>query len=332
MNRKEIKTLVLAKVCSLICMVIDIQRVKIKEEKQYSVAYTTTAQSSDFNFAAAGDWACTSDITDTVNNILDKNPELVLGLGDYSYRNTAGCWLQMIDPIDEKMKIIIGNHESEPLSLLKRYMSHFNLTKQYYSFDYQNVHFIAMSTELPWTKSSAQYKFVKDDLAKAFIDPNIDWIVIFYHDLAYTSPSVKDAKSSLRDTYHPLFDRYNVDLVLQAHQHNYQRTYPLNYNSDSPSNPTETSNDTDTYNDPPGQIYVTVGTGGVSITDGEDQTEPLFDSGEALYDLKSKASVVVTQFTGYGFMNIDVINNGTTFDAIFYANDGTIKDRFMIAK
>ena len=30
----------------------------------------------DFNFAAAGDWACTSDTTDTINNILDKNPEL----------------------------------------------------------------------------------------------------------------------------------------------------------------------------------------------------------------------------------------------------------------
>ena len=128
-------------------------------------------------------------------------------------------------------------------------------------------------------------------------------------------------KSSLRDTYHPLFDRHNVDLVLQAHQHNYQRTYPLNYNSDSPSNPTETSNDTDTYNDPPGQIYVTVGTGGVSITDGE-----------SLYELEGKASFVVTQFKGYGFINIDVINNGSTFDAIFYANDGTIKDRFMIAK
>ena len=33
-----------------------------------------------------------------------------------------------------------------------------------------------------------------------------------------------------------------------------------------------------------------------------------------------------------GFLNIDVKNNGTTFDAVFYANDGTIKDRFMIAK
>ena len=75
-----------------------------------------------------------------------------------------------------------------------------------------------------------------------------------------------------------------------------------------------------------------MGTGGVSITDGEYQTAPLFDSGEALYDFKGKASFVVTQFKGYGFINIDVINNGRIFDAAFYANNGTIKDRFMIAK
>ena len=324
MNRKRSKTLVLPGIYYLICIGIAVQGVEVKEEEiQRSVVYAATAStlSSDFNFAAAGDWGCNSNTNKTVMNMQGKNPELVLGLGDYSYRNTAGCWLQMIDPIDEKMKIIIGNHESEPLSLLKRYMSHFNLTKQYYSFDYQNVHFIAMSTELPWDKSSAQYKFVKEDLLKASIDPNIDWIIVFYHDIAYTSPSVKHAKSSLRDTYHPLFDRYNVDLVLQAHQHNYQRTYPLNYNNDSPSNPIETSNNTDTYNDPSGQIYTTVGTGGVGITDGESQ-----------YDFKGKASFVVTQFTGYGFLNIDVRNNGTIFNAIFYANNGTIKDQFMIAK
>jgi hypothetical protein len=323
MNRKEIKTLVLAKVCSLICMVIAIQGVEMKEEKQYSVvAYATAAASSDFNFAAAGDWGCNSNTNKTISSMQSKNPELVLGLGDYSYKITAGCWLQMIDPIDEKMKIVIGNHDSEPLSLLNEYGSHFNLTKQYYSFDYQNVHFIAMSTELPWTKSSAQYKFVKDDLLKASIDPNIDWIVVFYHDIAYTSPSVKHAKSSLRDTYHPLFDRYNVDLVLQAHQHNYQRTYPLRYNNDNPSNPIETSTNTSAYNnDPLGQIYATVGTGGVGIADGE-----------SIYDLEGKAPFVVTQFKGYGFINIDVINNGTTFDAVFYANNGTIKDQFSITK
>jgi hypothetical protein len=36
-----------------------------------------------FNFAATGDWGCTSHTTDTVNNIVDKNPELILGLDDY---------------------------------------------------------------------------------------------------------------------------------------------------------------------------------------------------------------------------------------------------------
>lgn len=76
----------------------------------------------------------------------------------------------------------------------------------------------------------------------------------------------------------------------------------------------------------------TVGTGGVGIADGESQTEPLFDSGEALYDFKSKSSFVVTQFAEYGFINIDVINNGKTFDIKFYANDGTIKDQFSITK
>ena len=101
----------------------------------------------DFNFVAAGDWGCNSNTNNTIHSMQSKNPELVLGLGDFSYKNTADCWLQMIDPIDEKMKIIIGGHDSEPLSLLNQYMSFFNLTKQYYSFGYQNVHFMTMMVE-----------------------------------------------------------------------------------------------------------------------------------------------------------------------------------------
>ena len=59
---------------------------------------------SDFNFAAAGDWECNSRTEDTVDNIVNKNPELVLGLGDYSYDDTADCWLEIIAPLDDKMK------------------------------------------------------------------------------------------------------------------------------------------------------------------------------------------------------------------------------------
>jgi len=90
----------------------------------------------DFNFAAAGDWACTSKAKDTVKNIIDHDPELVLALGDLSYDSSAKCWLKIIKPLKEKTKIVIGNHEADSSKKLKTYMKAFNLQKQYYSYNY----------------------------------------------------------------------------------------------------------------------------------------------------------------------------------------------------
>lgn len=72
-----------------------------------------------FNFAAAGDWACTSKAKDTVKNIIDHEAELVLALGDLSYDSGAKCWLKIIKPIAEKTKIVIGNHEADSSKKLK---------------------------------------------------------------------------------------------------------------------------------------------------------------------------------------------------------------------
>src|SRR5215210_7912855 len=159
MNRKRSKTLVCSAIYLLLATVIAVQELEMKEGKRYYIVYAAAAStlSSDFNFAAAGDWACTSDTTDTVNNILDKNPELVLGLGDYSYENNADCWLEKVKPINDKMKIAIGNHDIEKLNI---YINHFGLKEQYYSFNYYNVHFIALSTELAYGLVSSQYEFV----------------------------------------------------------------------------------------------------------------------------------------------------------------------------
>ena len=55
-----------------------------------------------FNFAAVGDWACTSNTKGTVKNIIAQNPELVLALGDLSYDSGAKCWFKIIKPIAEK--------------------------------------------------------------------------------------------------------------------------------------------------------------------------------------------------------------------------------------
>ena len=281
--------------------------------------FISTSNVTDFNFGAAGDWGCTSDTIKTTENILDKSPELVLGLGDYSYDDSAQCWLDIINPLADKTMISIGNHDVESPEKLDEYMNYFGLKGQYYSFDYENIHFTTISTEIPYEEESPQYSFVSNDLAKASMDPNIDWIVVFYHSLAYTSPANigkgNSAEEELRDTYHPLFDKYSVDLVLQAHNHNYQRSYPIIYNSDDSKNPIITDNHENEYHNPKGIIFSTVGTGGAET-----------------YPLTGQASYIATQYVGFGFLNIDLMNNGETLSGNFYANDGTIKDQFSISK
>lgn len=167
------------------------------------------------------------------------------------------------------------------------------------------------------------------------LHPDTDWIVVFYHNLGYAgSPS--DGPNGHRSIikYHELFEKYGVDVVLQGHLHNYQRTYPLKYNegssrepmiastekynyhssSNSTNTPTPSSNATNTTAG--GQIYLIVGTGGASFS-------PL--EGQSPY-------VIYQQDVNYGFLNIDVTNKGKTFTGKFFATDGTIKDQFTIDK
>ena len=303
---------------------IIIQEFRFEQDKpsqqQPNIAY---AYIPDFNFAAAGDWGCYPDAKRTVNNIIDKDPELVLALGDFSYNNTADCWLKIINPIEDRTKIAIGNHDIMPPSLLPQYMTHFNLTKQYYSFDYYNIHFLAMSTEIPLEAGSEQFIFVNNDLAKAATDPAIDWIVVYCHKPAYTLPSPdEDMRSSmqgLRDTYHPLFDKYHVDLVLQGHDHNYQRSYPIKYNSTNPFTPiiTDTNQDNN-YTNPAGTIFAIVGTGGIGLYHLSNATE--------------SAYLAYKQSSSFGFLSVAIINNGATLKANFYDNDGDIEDQFTVTK
>ena len=292
-------------------------------EDDSPITAATPSINSNFNFAAVGDTNCNSNTEDVVADIQAKAPEIVLGLGDYIYNDdSADCWLEIVEPIDNIMKIAIGNHETG--AILTELMEHYGLTDQYYSFDYQNVHFTVMSDYVPDEIGSEQYRFVQNDLAKAAADPNIDWIVVPHHSQKYASTKNYDIpeEREWNNIYHPLFEQYNVDLVLQGHQHNYQRTYPIQYNSDTPINPIITDRNENTYTNPEGQIYLTVGTGGA-----------------ALHSLNgNKAPYIITAQDGvYGFLNIDITanNGGTTLVGTFYSNDdgaGEITDQFTISK
>ena len=103
-------------------------------------------------------------------------------------------------------------------------------TEDYYSFDYGNVHFIALDSygmidgKRLSDPESGQFKWLESDLA-ANTSP---WTVVFFHHPPYSVLGhVSDAEQELRDirlNLIPLFDNYGVDLVLNGHSHSYERT------------------------------------------------------------------------------------------------------------
>ncbi|CAN5518343.1 hypothetical protein BH18THE1_BH18THE1_03540 [soil metagenome] len=274
-----------------------------------------------FNVVAAGDFGCGKNANKTVSNMLGKEQEVVLALGDLSYRKSPDCWFDLFSQLetDSRARIAIGDNEMYPLKF-DQYLNHFNMTKPYYSFDYSNVHFLAMATaknkEIPYKVGSEQYDFVKNDLKKAKQNKDIEWIIVYQFRAFYSSNTTHPGLDELQDTYHELFAKYGVDLVLQAHNHNYQRTYPILYNDTKSFTPIVTDINTERYFDPKGVIFITVGTGG-----------------EDLYNFTGQAPFVVRQFERHGFLNIDVTNNGSALIGTFYENrKQDDKDHFTVIK
>jgi predicted phosphodiesterase len=279
---------------------------------------------ADFNFAAAGDWGCTSNTGNTVNNIKPKAPERVFALGDYSYKSTATCWLDKISDIKTKTRITIGNHDDDSDEDFSKYMSAFGLSKTYYSFNYNNVHVLVMDSDrVSYSSGSSQYNFVKNDLTSASQNSNIKWIIVYLHKPFYTSPNTCSSSScsntgseakALRSAYHAMFDKYGVDVVLQGHVHNYQRTYPVSYSGSS--TPKVTTSCSTSCNDPKGEFFVIVGTGGINF-----------------HALSGKSSFVkYQQDDRFGALNIIITNDGYKLIGKYYSNGGSKLDEFSIVK
>ena len=81
----------------------------------------------------------------------------------------------------------------------------------------------------------------------------------YIYEMLYTSPTFHKPTDTIRDIYHPLFDKHHVSLVLQAHSHNYQKTYPIKYNDKDDSNPVITIKNEGEYNNTDGTIFAVVG-------------------------------------------------------------------------
>ena len=132
-----------------------------------------------------------------------------------------------------------GNHDSRPSNGNGiAYLDVFTLptngatpaypdhAERYYSFDYGRVHFVAIDTEFAFqdlTRRAEQRSWLESDLA-ATTQP---WKIAFMHRSPYSAGGEHGSDLAVRAAFGPIFEQYGVQLVLSAHEHDYERTHPL---------------------------------------------------------------------------------------------------------
>jgi predicted phosphodiesterase len=113
----------------------------------------------------------------------------------------------------------LGNHDSRE----QRYYKPFNMDgKLYYTFSpAAEVRFFVLESSYPVPE---QIKWLEDELKKS----SSKWKIAYFHHPLYSSGDRHGSDLRLRATLEPLFVKYNVSVVLQGHDHFYERIKPQN--------------------------------------------------------------------------------------------------------
>ncbi|MEO7194749.1 MAG: metallophosphoesterase [Pseudonocardiaceae bacterium] len=104
-----------------------------------------------------------------------------------------------------------------------------------YSARYGNVAVLSLdandlSQEIPTIagySGGQQLSWLTRTLAALRADPSVDFIVAFFHHCAFATSSAHASDGGVRAALAPLFDTYSVDLAVQGHNHQYERTNPI---------------------------------------------------------------------------------------------------------
>lgn len=208
-------------------------------------------------------------------------------------------------------------------------------TQSYYSFNYGNVHFVALDSFgneagkfRLYDTTGTQIQWLKRDLAAN----QLPWTVVYFHHPPYTKGSrnsdTEEALALIRQNLTPILERYNVDLVLSGHSHIYERTYLMKGHTGLASSfdaakhivSTSTARYDGSANSCPivkgqGTIYIVAGSGGALNWSATDYPHP--------------AMVYANRDVG-GSLILDVTDN--RLNGQWLATDGVVRDQFTILK
>jgi len=127
----------------------------------------------------------------------------------------------------------------------------------------------------------AQTRWLEAALAAARRDASIDWVVIQLHQSAWSPSTDGDgdgdgADLGISQQWLPLFDRYEVDLVLCGHSRGYERSFPVRGvdSADTLRPHPVTTVDSGVFDTSQGTVHLVLGrAGGVIGTDGAGAAE-----------------------------------------------------------
>jgi len=188
------------------------------------------------------------------------DPLFNFALGDLTYASLRhepsrvwADWFRMVSPSARRRPWmpVAGNHESERglgKFGLDSYQTYFELPGNdagrdfhglWYTFTVGRVRFVVLLGEdacyqahglvyLRGFSGGRQTAWLERTLRAARADTTIDWVIVAVHQVAMSTAAYHNGGDlGLREEWLPLFDRYQVDLVVCGHEHHYERTHPV---------------------------------------------------------------------------------------------------------
>jgi hypothetical protein len=198
------------------------------------------------NLLTFGDWGISKEgnFTKQYLNKNIQNYDAVLFLGDLAYDldtnngEVGNTFLTYAMPITSQIpfQLCPGNHEL--MNNYEHYLNRFYLPsngiKMYYSYNINNAHILSLNAEAVFDSKvfnkayiDDMIKWLDDDLSKA----TARWKIVHMHRPLYcskvTGQDCNADSEKMRVLLEDIFIKYNVDLVLTSHRHNYERYFTL---------------------------------------------------------------------------------------------------------
>ena len=187
-----------------------------------------TAPDGSVTAIVAGDISsCENDNDELTAQLLDTNPGTVLSVGDNAYDSgTLSQFTNCFDPTwgrhKDRIKPVPGNHEYLTSSA-SGYFQYFNNIPSYYAYDLGSWRIYALNSEIDVSASSEQVKWLQADLAA---NPN-QCVLAYWHKPRWSSGKNHGGAEAYQ-TLWQIFYEAGAELVLNGHEHNYERFAPMN--------------------------------------------------------------------------------------------------------